>query len=247
LACARNESVTFSHKLEELYAYFSTAGEDARFFHLLSTDPVERKRHDSVGGIPEGSRVEHPTRGAGRVVRIDQHNPRGKPVAVQFHNGEVHHYGMASAIKLLVVGSPRSSLTRTASLGLRKSRFYALYSSLVKTPAESERAPASPSVVDKEASLSQDDASMACPDATQNAAPTCTAFPRDAVEAKHLAPSDISSANVIAFGTQQCASRGVPQDGSSDAKSTFPPTTAYKGHMAESGIDMASEGEGFWV
>ena len=62
LACARNESVTFVHKLEQLYAYFSTAGEDTRIFGFGADAPVEKRKLDTVSGIPEGARLLHPSR-----------------------------------------------------------------------------------------------------------------------------------------------------------------------------------------
>ena len=51
LACASNESVTFSGKLEQLYAYFSTAGEDARIFGAVATAAVEKRRRSTLGGL----------------------------------------------------------------------------------------------------------------------------------------------------------------------------------------------------
>ena len=51
LACASNESVTFSGKLEQLYAYFSTAGEDARIFGAVATEAVEKRRRSTLGGL----------------------------------------------------------------------------------------------------------------------------------------------------------------------------------------------------
>ena len=111
LACASNESVTFSGKLEQLYAYFSTAGEDTRIFGAVATAAVEKRRLSTLGGlpvIPEGSRVVHPTRGAGVVVRIDQYDPRDKPFRVEYDNNEVHHYSMGSLKKLVMMEEART-------------------------------------------------------------------------------------------------------------------------------------------
>jgi hypothetical protein len=111
LACASNESVTFSGKLEQLYAYFSTAGEDTRFFGAVATAAVAKRRLSTLGGlpvIPEGSRVVHPTRGAGVVARIDEHDPRDEPFRVEYDNNEVHHYSIGSLKKLVMMKEART-------------------------------------------------------------------------------------------------------------------------------------------
>ncbi len=111
LACASNESVTFSGKLEQLYAYFSTAGEDTRFFGAVATAAVAKKKFSTLDGlpvIPEGSRVVHPTRGAGVVARIDEHDPRDKPFRVEYDNNEVHDYSMGSSKELVMREEARS-------------------------------------------------------------------------------------------------------------------------------------------
>ena len=104
LACGC-ESVTIMNKLEQLYAYFSTTGEDTRIFGFGEGAPVMRGKIDCIGGLPEGSRLVHPTRGAGVVVRIDLTDRRGKPVIVEFESGEVHHYSIDSALKLKAMAS----------------------------------------------------------------------------------------------------------------------------------------------
>ena len=111
LACASNESVTFSGKLEQLYAYFSTAGEDTRFFGAVATAAVAKRKLSTLDGlpvIPEGSRVVHPTRGAGVVARIDQYDPRGKPFRVEYDNNEVHLYSIGSSKKLVMMEEART-------------------------------------------------------------------------------------------------------------------------------------------
>ena len=50
--------------------------------------------------LEKGTKVRHATRGPGEVVALDWNEKRGKPVFVQFENGEVHHYSMESAAKL---------------------------------------------------------------------------------------------------------------------------------------------------
>jgi hypothetical protein len=47
------------------------------------------------------TRVNHTTRGAGRVTNLNWDDPRGKPIYVHFDNGEVHHYDFESAAKKL--------------------------------------------------------------------------------------------------------------------------------------------------
>jgi len=44
-----------------------------------------------------GTRVVHPLRGGGRVLKIDLDDPRDRPIHVAFDSGEVHHYSLASA------------------------------------------------------------------------------------------------------------------------------------------------------
>ncbi len=58
--------------------------------------------------------VIHGTRGQGVVVTMDGNDIRGKPVVVQYENGDVHHYSLASANKLSIVqpGSPKLSVVQ---------------------------------------------------------------------------------------------------------------------------------------
>ena len=105
LGCARsrNESVTFTDQLEQLYAYFSTAGEDTRIFGFGETTAAgfrDLKRGLSRNGIPEGTRVSHPTRGLGVLGRIDPNQSRSKHYIVEYDNGEVHRYSAESIKKL---------------------------------------------------------------------------------------------------------------------------------------------------
>jgi hypothetical protein len=44
-----------------------------------------------------GTRVVHPLRGGGRVLKIDLDDPRDRAIHVAFDTGEVHHYSLASA------------------------------------------------------------------------------------------------------------------------------------------------------
>jgi hypothetical protein len=44
-----------------------------------------------------GTRVVHPLRGGGRVLKIDLDDPQDRPIHVIFDDGEVHHYSLASA------------------------------------------------------------------------------------------------------------------------------------------------------
>ena len=53
--------------------------------------------------LVKGTKVRHATRGPGEVIALDWNEKRGKPVFVQFENGEVHHYSMESAAKLEAV------------------------------------------------------------------------------------------------------------------------------------------------
>jgi hypothetical protein len=111
LSCASNESVTFSGKLEQLYAYFSTAGEDTRIFGAVATAAVAKTKVCTLGGlpvIPEGSRVFHSTRGAGIVARIDEYDLRGKQFRVEYDNKEVHYYSMGSLKKLMMTEEART-------------------------------------------------------------------------------------------------------------------------------------------
>jgi hypothetical protein len=121
LACVRNQSLTLMHKLEQVYAYFSTAGEDTRIFGFGATAAVKKSVQDSVGGIPIGARMLHSTHGYGVVTHISMGDERGKPVVVEFHNGEVHQYSLDSANKLKVLAgesSRRGSHRETPSQAL---------------------------------------------------------------------------------------------------------------------------------
>jgi RNA polymerase-interacting CarD/CdnL/TRCF family regulator len=62
-----------------------------------------------LSAFTEGSRVVHPTRGAGYVSQIDQHDLMGKPVTVKFDSGEVHHYSGDAESKLRVTSSSGAS------------------------------------------------------------------------------------------------------------------------------------------
>ncbi len=44
-----------------------------------------------------GTRVAHPLRGHGRVVKIDWYDPQDRPIHVVFGTGELHHYSLLSA------------------------------------------------------------------------------------------------------------------------------------------------------
>ena len=146
LACASNESVTFSGKLEQLYAYFSTAGEDTRFFGAVATAAVAKRRLSTLGGlpvIPEGSRVVHPTRGAGVVARIDEYDARDKPFRVEYDNNEVHHYSTGSLKKLVMMEEARSPIRIDGSsendrLGNEDGGRYALVSKHTRRAALSQ-------------------------------------------------------------------------------------------------------------
>jgi hypothetical protein len=58
--------------------------------------------------------VIHGTRGRGVVVAMDGNDIRGKPVVIQYENGDVHHYSLASASKLTIVqpGSRKLSVVQ---------------------------------------------------------------------------------------------------------------------------------------
>ena len=132
--CARLHSCIYRAVTRRRYAYFSTAGEDTRIFGFGATAPVEvdavplrsyfiltldtlqrpkvtyRLPASQVGGISVGACVLHPDRGPGVVVRIDVADERGKPVTIEYENGEVHHYSLASSHKLRVLA--RAALAR---------------------------------------------------------------------------------------------------------------------------------------
>jgi hypothetical protein len=61
-----------------------------------------------LAAFPVGSVVEHPRRGAGIIKPIELENEQGKPIAVEYANGEVHHYSISSALKLHVAVKGRS-------------------------------------------------------------------------------------------------------------------------------------------
>jgi hypothetical protein len=200
LACACKESPTFLHKLEQLYAFFVTAGEDTRIFGLHSTTPVMRgrsstfwkalfyrfdqlktfwpapRRSSIAGGLPEGSRVVHPTHGGGVVVGVDHLSMRERPVTVHFDNGEVHQYSLDSAIKKLKVLGERRRRERTRSLSRRNS---------------SKRTSASPSISCREASPAKDQDDTPGPESALEVVLTAIAHPKDAAEARPLDPPNI--------------------------------------------------------
>ena len=103
LACESETSATCLDKVEQLYAYFSTTGEDTRVFGSDKTPYVPNKRQ-SVIGMPVGARILHPTRGYGVMVDAGGNHP-GKPITVEFENGEIHHHGLASLKKFKVMSS----------------------------------------------------------------------------------------------------------------------------------------------
>ena len=82
--------------------------------------------------MPEGQVVLHPTRGQGRVTKIDWNDPRQKPYIVSFDNGEVHHYSASSALKLKKVEPPQKGLARTASKLARSASSFKLHSPVEK-------------------------------------------------------------------------------------------------------------------
>ena len=98
MACESETSATCLDKVEQLYAYFSTTGEDTRVFGSDKT-PYEPNKRQSVIGMPVGARILHPTRGYGVMVDVGGNHP-GKPIAVEFENGEVHHYSLARRASL---------------------------------------------------------------------------------------------------------------------------------------------------
>ena len=113
MACESKKSPTFVgkllDKLEQFYAYLSTAGEDMRFFGFAETAPVVRKRLDTVHGLPEGARVLHPVKGAGVLERIGEHEPGKVFISVKYDSGQVHEYNWATAAELRGV-SKRSAV-----------------------------------------------------------------------------------------------------------------------------------------
>ena len=50
--------------------------------------------------LAEGTRVVHPYRGKGVVVKHDPNDPRDKMIVVEYDNGQSHHYSRVSAKKL---------------------------------------------------------------------------------------------------------------------------------------------------
>jgi hypothetical protein len=58
--------------------------------------------------LVKGTKVMHSRRGPGEVLALDWTEKRGKPVFVQFENGEVHSYSLESATKLKIVGDKQS-------------------------------------------------------------------------------------------------------------------------------------------
>ena len=113
MACESETSATCLDKVERLYAYFSTVGEDTRIFGSDKTAHVPDSAR-SVIGMPVGARILHPTRGYGVMVDVGGKQP-GKPITVEFENGEVHHYSLASLKKFKVMSS--RLLLREPSVG----------------------------------------------------------------------------------------------------------------------------------
>ena len=70
--------------------------------HLSISDP-SHLRHLTGFAQPRtvGTRVMHPIRGGGHVVKVDSDDPRGRPVHVSFDNGEHHQYTWSSAAQRL--------------------------------------------------------------------------------------------------------------------------------------------------
>ena len=64
--------------------------------HLRS----DKSEEDIMQDLKIGTVVWHGFRGKGVVKGIDSTDLRGKPIVVEFANGEVHHYSVASARKL---------------------------------------------------------------------------------------------------------------------------------------------------
>ncbi len=64
-------------------------------------------------------------------MTIDGSDARGKPVVVQYENGDVHHYSLASASKLTVVQS--GSRTLSVVQGFVLAPLMALYPLIAKT------------------------------------------------------------------------------------------------------------------
>jgi hypothetical protein len=101
LACARDASVSFTDKLEQLYAFFSTVGEDTRVFGFGSD--VAPTPLSALLTMAKGTHVTHPQRGRGVIRRIDASDARGKPYIVEYSDGARHHYSIAEASSKLRV------------------------------------------------------------------------------------------------------------------------------------------------
>ena len=123
-------------KLEQLYAYFSTAGDDTRIFGFGATSAPSKRRLTTLDGLPEGSRVVHPTHGAGVVVCIDMNDMRGKQFAVQYDNGDVHHYNLDSSIKLKVIHGAHTPLTPVMSVSAEQRSQAAINASPLQPDSE---------------------------------------------------------------------------------------------------------------
>ena len=112
-----------------LYGLLSTTGADRQLYELGSrklvslqlelvdlqsglSGQLNSSAHDQSNGegsLPQlevGTRVYHDGRGSGRVIEIDLGDARRKPYHVQFDNGEVHAYSIASTTKLRAVPIP---------------------------------------------------------------------------------------------------------------------------------------------
>jgi serine/threonine protein kinase len=68
---------------------------------LAEIEPGDAEAQPSPIAFVADTRVNHTTRGAGRVTNLNWDDPRGKPIYVHFDNGEVHHYDFESAAKKL--------------------------------------------------------------------------------------------------------------------------------------------------
>jgi hypothetical protein len=81
--------------------------------HRYGTGSTLKLVSDVELRLVKGTRVIHPTRGSGVIATLDYDDSRHKPFVVQYDNGEIHHYSVASATKLTRVDESDEPVRRS--------------------------------------------------------------------------------------------------------------------------------------
>ena len=76
------------------------AKETSKMVSKIASLEAQVTKLELLLNFPIGAALEHPVRGSGRVTAADSDDPHGKPIAVQFANGEIHRYSVSSAKRL---------------------------------------------------------------------------------------------------------------------------------------------------